>query len=277
VDDEWRTLNLANWEERVGVHLGDGGYDLSSHRAGAGRLDAIVAAELGPLAGLRVLHLQCHIGHDTVALAHNGAAEVVGVDFSPSAIAAARALAEQCGVGSATFVHSDLYSAPDAMPNERGRFDLVFTTWGTITWLPDLDGWARVVRHFLKPGGAFYFADAHPTALVFDDVGGSRDAEGRPGWLVPYFERAPQQFDEATDYADPTARLANSRTVQWMHPLSDIVASLHDASLRIEWLHEYPRVTWRMFPSLVRDEDGLWTWPDRLWLPLSLSLRAVAD
>jgi SAM-dependent methyltransferase len=276
VEEDWRTLNLANWEERVGIHLGDGGYDLSSHRAGAGRLDAIVAAELGPLAGLRVLHLQCHIGHDTVALAHKGAAEVVGVDFSPTAIAAARALAEQCGVGSATFVHSDVYTAPDALAGQHGRFDLVFTTWGTICWLPDLDGWARVVRHFLKPGGVFYFADAHPTALVFDDVGGSRDAKGRPGWLVPYFERAPQQFDEATDYADPTARLTNTRTVQWMHPLADIVAALHGASLRTEWLHEHPRVTWRMFSCLVRDEDGLWAWPDRPWLPLALSLRAVA-
>lgn len=273
--DTSRQLNLANWEERVAIHLDEGGYDLSSHRAGAGALDAIVDAEIGAVAGLRVLHLQCHIGHDSIALAQRGAT-VVGVDFSPAAVAAARDLAQACGAAGATFVESDVYAAPAALPDGAGCFDLVFTTWGTICWLPDLAQWARVVRHFLKPGGALYFADAHPVALVFDDVGGNADAAGRPDWLVPYFERLPQAFDEATDYANPDARLANSRTVQWMHPLTDILAALRAADLQLDWLHEHPGVTWRMFPSLIRGDDGLWTWPDHGWLPLAVSLRAVA-
>lgn len=273
--DDWRALNLANWEERVGIHLGPGGYDLSSHRAGAGRLDAIAAAEVGPVVGLRVLHLQCHIGHDSIALAQRGAAEVVGVDFSQAAVAAAGGLANECGARSVRFVKSDLYASPEALLGEAGSFDLVFTSWGTICWLPDLAGWAQVIRHFLKPGGALYFADGHPAAMVFDDLGGSADAEGRPAWLLPYFEREPQRFDEPSDYADPGARLVNSRTVQWMHPLANIVGALLGAGLRIKWLHEHPRVTWRMFAGLARDGDGLWGWPKRQWLPLALSMRAV--
>lgn len=271
--EDWRILNRANWDERTAVHLGPGGYDLSSHRAGAGRLDAIVEAELGSVAGLRVLHLQSHIGHDSIAIAQRGASEVVGVDFSPAAVTAAAALAAELGA-KARFVASDLYAAPAALPGHGSGFDLVFTTWGTICWLPDLPGWARVIAHFLRPGGALYFADAHPAALVFDDAAGTADDEARPGWLVPYFERRPQIFDDPSDYADATARLVSSRTVQWMHPLADVLEALRLAGLRLEWLHEHPRVAWRMFAGLVRDADGLWTWPKRPWLPLALSLRA---
>ncbi len=270
---DWRALNLANWDERAAVHLGPRGYDRSSHRVGSGRLDAIAEAELDPVAGLRVLHLQCHIGDDSVALAQRGAAEVVGVDFSPAAVDAARAFAAEVGAANARFLVSDLYAAPASLPDEAGRFDLVFTTWGVIGWLPDIGAWARVVAHFLRPGGALYFADAHPVSLVLDD--GVPGAEGRPGWLVPYFDRAPRAFQEPGDYADPEARLANSRFVAWLHPLSDILGALSAAGLRLEWLHEHARLPWQPFRCLVRDADGLWTWPDQPWLPLGLSLRCV--
>jgi hypothetical protein len=131
-----------------------------------------------------------------------------------------------------------------------------------------------VIANLLKPGGALYFADAHPVALVFDDAapGGTG---ALPGPLVPYFERAPRLFDDPTDYADPDATLANSRTVSWLHPLGDILGALSAAGLRLEWLREHPGVTWRMFRSLVRGDDGLWTWPAEPWLPLALSLRAT--
>jgi SAM-dependent methyltransferase len=274
MEHDWRALNRANWEERTAVHLGPGGYDLSSHRAGRGRLDAIVEAELGSVAGLRVLHLQCHIGDDTIALAQRGAAEVVGVDFSPAAIAASRALAAEVGAANARFVEAEVYAAPEVLAGETGAFDLVVTTWGTIGWLPDITRWARVVAHFLKPGGSLYFADGHPAALVFDDsVPGATPA--LPGPLVPYFERAPRLFDDPTDYADPVARLANSRTVSWLHPIGDVLAALAEAGLRLDWLREHPAVTWRMFRSLVRRDDGLWGWPAEQWLPLALSLHAT--
>ena len=273
--EDWRALNRANWDERVPVHLGPGGYDLDALRAGAGRLDAIAEAELGPVTGLRVVHLQCHIGDDTLTLAQRGAAEVVGVDFSPAAIEAARALAAELTLPNTRFVLSDLYDAPAAVGGQPSAFDLAFATWGTICWLPDVHAWARVAAHLLRPGGALYFADSHPAALVFDDL--AADARGRPGWFAPYFDRAPLVVDDPSDYSDPSARIANSRTVEWVHPLSDILGALRAAGLRLEWLHEHARLPWRMFRGLVRDADGLWTWPDRPWLPLSLSLRAVRD
>ena len=257
--ENWRALNRANWDERVPVHLGPGGYDLAAHRAGAGRMDAIEEAELGTVAGLRILHPQCHIGHDSVALAQRGAAEVVGVDFSPAAVAAATVLAAECGVAATTrFVESDLYAGPAALPGEAGGFDLVFTTWGTISWLPDIDARAEEMRHHARPGAP-------------------DDAEGRPGWFAPCFTRAPQLFDNPDDYADPAARLASSRTVEWLHPLCDILGALRAAGLRLDWLHEHPRIAWRLFPALVQDADGLCIWPGRPWLPLALSLRAVRE
>jgi len=274
--DDWRALNRANWDERAAVHAAPGGYDRSTHRAGLGRLDAIVAAELGDVAGLRVLHLQCHIGDDSIAIAQRGAAEVVGVDLSPAAIESARAFAAELGLAQTRFVISDLYAAPAALPDEAGRFDLVFVTWGTICWLPDVAAWARTVAHFLRPGGALYFADAHPTALVFDDAGDGASASG-PGWLVPYFERAARLFDDPADYANPDARLSNSRSVAWLHPLSDIFGALAGAGLRLAWFHEHPRVAWQMFRRLVPAGDGLWGWPKEPWLPLSFSLRALRD
>jgi SAM-dependent methyltransferase len=271
VTDDWRALNRASWDERTAIHLGPRGYDLSSHRAGRGKLDAIVSAELGQVAGLRVLHLQSHLGDDSIAIAQRGAREVVGVDFSAPAVEAARALAAETGAA-ARFVLSELYAAPEALPGEAGGFDLVFTTWGTICWLPDLAAWARVIAHFLRPGGALYFADAHPAAEAFDD---STGRDGMPGPFLPYLARAPYEFDEQKDYMDPEARLQNSCTVQWLHPLSETIGALRGAGLALDWLHEHPRLAWRLFGCLVRDADGMWTWPDRPWLPLAVSLRAV--
>src|SRR5438270_13069372 len=132
-DPEWLELNRANWDERVAVHRAVPEYALEHLRDGAARMNAIEEEELGPVAGLRILHLQCHFGHDSLIMAQRGA-EVTGVDFSTEAIQAARENAAALGLP-ARFVLSDLYAAPDALP-EPARFDLIYTTWGTICWLP---------------------------------------------------------------------------------------------------------------------------------------------
>ncbi|MBV1799790.1 bifunctional 2-polyprenyl-6-hydroxyphenol methylase/3-demethylubiquinol 3-O-methyltransferase UbiG [Siccirubricoccus sp. G192] len=270
--EDWRAANQANWDERVAIHLGPGSsYDLGPLRAGQGRLDAIVAAELGPVAGLRVLHLQCHFGKDTLVLAQQGAA-VVGLDFSAPAITAARGLAGKLGLANrARFVEADLYDAPRAIPEPAG-FDLVFVTWGALPWLPDIAGWARIVAGFLRPGGRLYLAEGHPAAFVFDDA--TETPDGRPGWFVPYFQREALVLDEPGDYADGAARLQHRRTHTWMHPLAEVLGALAAAGLSLDWLHEHPRLPWRMFRGLVQDAEGLWTWPDRPWLPLGYSLQA---
>ena len=265
--EAWREANRANWDERVAVHLRS--YDLAPLRAGKGRLTPIEMAELGDVVGKRILHLQCHIGSDTLTLAQMGA-EVTGLDFSAPAIAAARDLAAEIGVA-ARFLVSDLYAAPEALP-EPASFDLVYTTWGTICWLPDIAGWARVIAYFLKPGGALYFADGHPAAYVFDDdVPGMA---GLPGWFCPYFADGPLIQDDPRDYADPEARLAATRTYQYSHTLSSIISALLDTGLRLEFLHEHPAVAWRMFVALEKGADGLYRWKDKPWLPLAVSLMA---
>ena len=269
---DWRRLNRANWDERVPIHLASKFYDRGRLSHGLGRLGAIEEAELGSVAGLRVLHLQCHFGMDTLKLAQRGA-EVVGLDFSAPAIEAARALAGELRLEArARFVEADVYDAPAAI-GEPGAFDLVYVTWGAICWLPDMRRWAEVVAHFLKPGGRLYLADGHPAAYVFDDD--ARQPDGMPGLFAPYFQRGPLVLDDPRDYADEDARLENVRTVQWMHPLGETIGAVIGAGLRLDWLNEHDAVPWRMFRVLVRDDKGLYRWPQRPWLPLAFSLMAT--
>ena len=268
---DWRAANCANWDERVPLHLQAYSYDLAPLRAGNGRLHAIEEAEIGSLDGLRVLHLQCHFGRDSLTLAQRGA-DVVGLDFSSEAIKVASNLAIELGLNErARFVQADLYEAPVALP-EPAAFDRVFVTWGTITWLPDIVGWAKVVAHFLRPGGALYFADCHPVVFVLDDE--IKTADGMPGWFWPYFSPEPYIDQAPRDYTGDYPRLHSGPTYEWNHPLGEIVTALCDAGLTIKWLHEHDALPWPVFSCLRLDADGLCRWPNKPWLPLSFSLWA---
>src|SRR5690606_12019244 len=173
-DGEWLERNRARWDEIVPVHVAAPMYDRTALREGRGRfMTPMEESELagyapGGWAGKRVLHLQCHFGLDTLVFAQRGA-EVVGIDFSMPAVEEARRTAAELGLGDRSrFVHANLYDARHALP-DPGGFDLVYATWGTIGWLPDIAEWARIIAWFLKPGGRLYFADGHPAALAHDD------------------------------------------------------------------------------------------------------------
>lgn len=266
----WREANRTNWDERVPLHLDAESYDLSALRAGRGKLHAIEESELGSVDGLRVLHLQCHFGRDSLTMAQRGAT-IVGLDFSPSAIAAARELSEELKLtDQVRFVESDVYDAPNAIP-EPASFDVVYVTWGAICWIPDMAKWAQVVAHFLKPGGILYLAEAHPAALVFDDLNGTPD--GMPGYFAPYLGRNSIVIDNDQDYASKE-RLKNVRTYEWIHPLSDVITGLINSGMSLEWLHEHETVAWKMFAQLVTDDGEMYRWPDQPWLPLAFSLKA---
>ena len=266
-EPDWLTLNRANWDERAPAHLApESNYDLTGLRAGHHVFHGIEERELGSVKGLRLLHLQCHFGADTLALAQRGA-DVTGLDFSEPAIEAARGLAAELGLA-ANFVCSNIYAAREAL---SGDFDCVFTSWGTIVWLPDIAGWARVIASLLKPGGFLYFVDMHPVALVFDDEAGDG---ARPGWFWPYFHGRAFEYDDARDYANPVTILRHSKTHQFVHPLAQVVQALIDAGLRIEMLHEHDGIAWKAFASLVEGEGRLWRFPDKPWLPLSYSIKA---
>ena len=162
-------VNRRNWDERAAIHARDttGDYMLDRFRAGEDALHAIEAAELGDIRGKRVLHLQCHIGRDTLCLVRRGAI-ATGLDFSSAALDVARRLSHETGL-KADFVEGTVDQAPDLTP---GPFDLVFTTWGTVCWLPDVKKWAEVIASVLVPGGELYFADAHPGFNVLEEYAG---------------------------------------------------------------------------------------------------------
>jgi SAM-dependent methyltransferase len=255
VDDPLE-LNRRWWDEAAVDHF-ERTYDLSRLRSGGSDLYPIEATELpADLAGVRVCHLQCHIGTDTISLARRGA-EVVGVDFSPEAIARARHLADELGVA-ATFVESSVQEARSALD---GDFDAVFTTWGTLVWLPSLSEWASTVASLLRPGGWLYLADTHPyaAAIAFPED--------------PYGGSTPVRIESEGTYMDRAAEREHTATVEHSHGLGEIVSAVAGAGLRLDWLHEHDGLPYDI-GGTNRDDDRLWRRPgsDR---PLSFSLRAT--
>jgi SAM-dependent methyltransferase len=274
---DWLDDNRANWDERVPVHLASTFYDQSPLREGRGVLDPIARAGVAALfpdglEGVRVLHLQCHFGSDTLSLVNAGAT-AIGLDFSRPAVEEARRMASELGVADrARFVEGNLFDARHLLP-EPASFDLVFTTWGTIGWLPDVAEWARIVAWFLKPGGRLYFADGHPAAFVFDGDGGR---DGMPTFEYPYTASDAIEFDDPSDYADRDARLEHSKTWEWIHPLDEVMRALRDAGLAIDEFREHYQLPWQVFPVTVPLGEGMYGWPAEQWLPLSVEIVASA-
>lgn len=253
-------VNRRMWDERVPIHVSSAFYDVDGWKAGgANRLVApFEDAEIGPVAGLRLCHLQCHIGKDTLSFARRGAT-VVGVDFSAPAVEAARRLARDIGVDDrATFVQS---TVDDARAHVEGDFDAVYTSWGALIWLPDLRPWARTIASLLRRGGFVYVADQHPLTARY----------GRS-----YFATEPLFDDEPGTYADRTAATTANEAYEWLHPLGEIVTSLAEAGLRIEFVHEHPILVWQNSPDMVQDDRGMWRLPGDPE-PQSFSLRASAS
>lgn len=260
-------INRRNWNERAIIHTRDttGDYMLDRFRAGEDALHDIEATEIGDVAGKRILHLQCHIGRDTLSLARRGAI-VTGLDFSSEALKTARQLADDTGLAG-TFVEGAVEDAPRLTP---GPFDMVFTTWGTICWLPDLIPWAAAIAAVLKPGGELYFADIHPGFALLDL---------RDGRLVPAFDYqtpadAPLAFITPTTYTGDPTILTHQETREWIHAMSTIIGALIDAGLTLTMFREHDVLPWSS-PGLVPKTDRFWQLPDgHPRLPLSLSLRA---
>lgn len=245
------TINEAHWDALAGVHgEGDAYYDVAALVEGRFALGAAeraaVALAAGDVAGRDVLHVQCHIGFDTIGLARMGA-RATGVDFSEASLAKARALAGRCGVDVA-FVRGDSRDLPAEL---HGRFDLVYATIGVLNWIDDLDRWMRSARAALRPGGRLALVDIHPLLTAVSSID--------PLVLdFAYGGGAEQRFDEPGSYADPDADVAATATVEWPHSLGEIVTAALGAGLRVVALREHleadhdPRG--RM---LAREDDGL--------------------
>jgi SAM-dependent methyltransferase len=271
--DDYRRVNHANWEARVPLHTGAGGYDLDAFRADPAHLSGTVAFDrprLGDIAGLDVVHLQCHIGTDTLSLARLGA-RVTGLDFSGSALAAARELFAECGA-EGTFVEADVYEATEVLGRER--FDLVYTGVGALCWLPRIREWAQVVAGLLRPGGRLFVRDGHPVLFSLDDERG----DGVLSIEHPYFE-TPEgvRFETKQSYVDHEGEIEWPTTIEFNHGLAEIITAVLDAGMQLTAIEEHDSTPWCALPGLMEEhtphEWRLVDRPERV--PMSFTLQAV--
>ena len=245
---EYSDANRRYWDGLVPVHLDSQFYDVAGFKAGNSTLKPTELREIGDVSGRSLLHLMCHFGLDTLSWARLGA-RVTGVDFSGPAINAARRLAEDCDV-EAVFIESDVYDLTSKLDDQ---FDIVFTSYGVLFWLPDVVRWAQVVAQCLRPGGVSYIVELHPVCGIFEQRDSAADFVVRRPYFTP---KEPLRIEEEGSYADNDARLEYRVTYSWPHSLGEVVTALIDAGLRIDFLHEFPFTAEEFFPSCVASPDG---------------------
>lgn len=241
-EDNYLDINKKAWNSKTDVHVNSEFYDMPSFLAGKSTLNSIELELLGDVKGKKILHLQCHFGQDTISFARMGA-DATGVDFSDHAIDKARELSQTLGVPT-RFVCSDVYSLHE---NLDDQFDIVFTSYGTIGWLPDLDKWAKTVSRFLKPGGIFVMADFHPVVWMFDN---NFEKVG-----YNYFKSDPIIETEIGTYADLAAPLQHEM-ISWNHATSETLNSLIGNGLELACFNEYDYSPYNCFAHTEEFEPG---------------------
>jgi SAM-dependent methyltransferase len=262
--DKEMELNQALWDEWTGVNASSAMYRLDAFRQGENVLDSLVLKEMGNVAGKSLLHLQCHFGMDTLSWARLGAS-VTGVDFSSKAISLAKNLSRDLQIP-ARFIQCNIYDLPSHLEDQ---FDIVFASYGVLTWLPDLSRWMQIAASYVKPGGFLYLLDGHPITWIFD--------EKSDNWELcyPYFQQEAMICEEEGSYADRTASIQSHTCYQWQHTLGEIVTSACNNGLRIEYLHEFGYSEFQAHPSLIQQENGTWHHPDGdTRIPMLFSLKA---
>lgn len=273
VDENYRALNLANWNERAPAHAASPGYAVRQLREDPAFLSKVVRFDqprLGDLTGLRGLHLQCHIGTDTLSL-HRLGARMSGLDFSGPALAEARALAESVGA-EIDYVQADAYEAVERFGT--GGFDLLYTGVGALCWLPDIARWGRLVADLLAPGGRLFLREGHPALWAIDDR--------RPDHLLaaeyPYFETdEPVIWEDEGTYVPTEVDFVHNSTASWNHGIGEIISAVLDAGLQLTQFVEHRSVPWEALPgAMTRGEDEEWRLTERPErLPLTYTLQAV--
>lgn len=239
---DYKRINRETWNEKTDVHIASDFYDMTGFRAGKNSLNGIELELLGDISGKSVLHLQCHFGQDTLSMARMGA-WTTGVDISDKAIQRARELAAEMHLPT-QFVCCDLYETRQHITE---TFDIVYATYGTIGWLPDLDKWAEVIAASLKPGGRLVFVEFHPVVWMFDDhfkVVAYR-----------YFKDEPIVETVSGTYADRESDLVN-KTVSWNHGLTEVLGSLLNQGLRITQFKEFDYSPYGIFADSDEFEPG---------------------
>ncbi|RNA62573.1 methyltransferase domain-containing protein [Chryseobacterium nematophagum] len=259
--ENYLEINKNSWNAKVEPHLKSDFYFVDEFLKGRSSLNSIELELLGNVQNKTILHLQCHFGQDSISLSRLGA-KVTGIDLSDKAINAAHDLSKKCGTDT-TFICSDVYQLPDLL-NEK--FDIVFTSYGTIGWLPDLNKWAKVIHHFLKPNGLFIMAEFHPVVWMFDD--------DFTKISYNYFNEKPIIETYSGTYADQEAQITQEY-VMWNHSLSEVFQSLNNNNIQIENFEEYDWSPYPCFKQVEEFEQGKWRISQfGNKVPLVFSLRA---
>ena len=268
--EQWRSDNLAGWQNRVDIHVGPKGYDVDALLRDPQRLSPTVENDrqaLGSLAGLDIVHLQCHLGTDTLSLARLGAKSVSGLDFSSKAIAHCRSLFERTGTAG-RFVEGDVFDAHSLL---NDTFDLVYASVGAINWIPSISRWMKVAASLLRPGGRVYLRDVHPMLMVVDP---ESDLELRLRY--PYGEQPqPVTMDDDQTYIGDGTPLTHTTTHEWSHGMGEIVQGALDAGLVIRGLQEHYYAESPMVASAIKESPGRYVVPEAPErLPLLFTLQA---
>ncbi len=238
-------LNQKSWNNKVDVHLESDFYDMAGFANGDSSLKEIELALLGDIKGKKILHLQCHFGQDSISLARLGA-DVTGIDLSDKAIEKAKEISSAMHIP-CRFICTDVYSVPEVL---KEQFDIVYTSYGTIGWLPDLDKWAAVIQQMLKPNGQFIFVEFHPVVWMFDD--------DFKEIAYSYFNKGEIIETESGTYANRDADI-QQKYVCWNHSLSEVFQSLIKQKIEILDVKEYAFSPYPCFKNTQELEKGRFT------------------
>ncbi|WP_137905949.1 class I SAM-dependent methyltransferase [Chryseobacterium sp. 2VB] len=245
--ENYLEINKKSWNAKVEPHLKSDFYFVDEFLKGRTSLNSIELELLGDIKGKSILHLQCHFGQDSISLSRMGA-KVTGIDLSDKAIDTARELAQKCGTDT-EFICSDVYNLPSVLDH---KFDIVYTSYGTIGWLPDLEKWAEIINHFLKPGGQFIMAEFHPVVWMFDD--------DFTKVAYNYFNEKPIVETYEGTYADQSAPIVQEY-VMWNHSLAEVLDNLMKKGLKLETFQEFDWSPYPCFRHVDEFEKGKWRIP----------------
>ena len=273
MNNKYFDANKELWDEFAKLHYKTDNetYSVKSFLKGQTTLKSYELKELGNVKGTSLLHLQCHFGLDTLSWAREGAV-VTGIDLSSEGIRLAKLLAKQANL-EATFIESNIYNLPKVLTK---KFDIVYTSIGVLCWLNDLKEWGKIIAHFLKPGGFFYIAEIHPFSMVFDNE--TKDIKDLQVYFDYFYDPKPLEFIADGSYASEEKKIEPKKEYEWAHSIADVINSLIEAGLRIEFLNEYPFTVWEQFSFTERGSDGFYRLKNqKAEIPLLFTLKAVKE
>ncbi len=253
--------NKQTWNTKVEVHAKSDFYDVDAFKKGETSLKKYELEALGDVSGASILHLQCHFGQDTLSWSRMGA-KCTGVDISEKAIALAKKINSELELD-AEFICCNVL---DTSQHVKNKFDIVYTSYGVIGWLPDLRPWAKMIAERLKPGGVFYIVEFHPIVWMFDYL------EKTPVIKYGYNQKEVIYEEYKGTYADTSSNII-SKEYGWNHGLGEVISSLSEAGLKIESLKEYDASPYEIFPGLIEKENGMYVTKDKLY-PLLFAIKA---